>query len=451
MRKYFTIALCLLGAGVMSADRLQEFSCGVGTPGLQEPMLIGIGISPNGKYICGPIENALGFFVASVETGEVRWTFPEEAEDGELRHVDNNGLAIGFDDSGLTYDFTTGEITYLFYPDNVKYILAEDLSADGSTKVGSYVAGGFITEAVVATDGTDDWKPLPLPAEEEYLGDLKGKLGSAAKYVSADGKVILGCLGSFTVPIIWTMNDEGEYEIDMFINRYVKFLDEDADDDSKPLWSISGMYLNLSPNGRYACMVALVKNAADKSVSVPVVYDIQEKKLIIYDEDQKINIMGAEDYPLFPTAIADNGTFIGTIGNPAANRLSSFIMRAGKTQAENFNDAFPSYAEKLGIAEGNGFNIPTGLSADASLILGYTFYSADYNTSFEEDPAYYLTYVIHDDYEYPDTAVEDIPAEAADATVEQIFTLDGRRTNTLTKGVNIVRMSDGTTRKVLLK
>ena len=450
MRKIFTLALGLVCFGMVSADSLQTFNCGIGIPGRQEPALLGLGISPNGKYICGPIENAMGYFVASVETGEVKWTVPEEADEGELRHVDNNGLAIGFDTTAITYDFATGDVSTLYCPDDVKYVLAEALSADGSVKVGSFVGTGFETQAVVAVDGTDDWKLLPMPTEEDLAGTLQeGIKGSSAKYVSADGKIILGCLGSFAAPVLWRLNEAGEYEMDLFIKRFVKLSEGQQGDDSYPLWSVSGMYLNLSPNGRYASMLGLIKDEEGTSIGVPAIYDTVEDKMIIYDEPQEINIMGAENFPLYPTAIADNGTFIGSIGQPVVGTIGSFIMRAGKTQAENFLTAFPSYQEMLAASDGN--NVPTGISADASLILGYTFYSADFTTSEEEDPAYYLTYVIHDDYKYPDTAVEEISADVTEATIEGIYTLDGRRSGNLVKGVNILRMSDGTTRKILRK
>ena len=133
---------------------------------------------------------------------------------------------------------------------------------------------------------------------------------------------------------------------------------------------------------------------------------------------------------------------------PVVGTIGSFIMRAGKTQAENFLTAFPSYQEQLAASDGN--NVPTGISADASVILGYTWYSDDFTTSDEEDPAYYLTYVIHDDYNY-NAAVDEIAADVTEATIEGIYTLDGRRSGNLVKGVNILRMSDGTTRKILRK
>ena len=89
--------------------------------------------------------------------------------------------------------------------------------------------------------------------------------------------------------------------------------------------------------------------------------------------------------------------------------------------------------------------MPTAISADGRYISGYAYYATDW---FDDSPAYYVTYII-------DTkggaGVDEISAGAVDATPVAIYTLDGKRVNEMTKGINIIRMSDGTTRKVIRK
>ena len=176
--------------------------------------------------------------------------------------------------------------------------------------------------------------------------------------------------------------------------------------------------------------------------SIPAVYDIQEKTLNPHCEPQAID---PEGYGLFITAISDDGTIVGSIGQPDQGSRGSYILRAGETQAEKFVDAFPAYGELLGEGDFYGFHLPTGMSADGRYISGYCFYSADYN---DDSPAYYTTYLIDT---VTGAGVDEIASEAEEATPVAIYTLDGQRVSELTKGVNIIRMSDGTSRKVINK
>ena len=62
--------------------------------------------------------------------------------------------------------------------------------------------------------------------------------------------------------------------------------------------------------------------------------------------------------------------------------------------------------------------------------------------------------VFFDGKEYvnePVTDAIDSVKDTAGADVESIWTLSGVRSQTLRKGVNVVRMTDGTVRKILVK
>ena len=97
----------------------------------------------------------------------------------------------------------------------------------------------------------------------------------------------------------------------------------------------------------------------------------------------------------------------------------------------------------LGEADVLGQNVPTGISADGQHIVGYAYYSKDYDITSEE-PAYYVTYLISLDGSGVETS-RLTPAEAPGA----IYSIDGRSLSGLQKGLNIVRNADGSITKIL--
>lgn len=443
MKKILTLSLLLLGSGIIRAEALQIFSLGEGTPGIDEPQLMGLGISPNGRYVCGAVEMGSGIFVADCASGGVKWSMAGDAG-GELRHIDNSGVAIGFTDSAVLYSYSNDEVTDLKIPAGVKYILGESLTNDGSMLVGSLVIQGFNTQAAYTTD-REEWICLPFPAEEEMEKLNLQTSVSAAKQVSGDGKVILGYLGSFAAPLVWVKNSEDDYIPDYFPVRYLKADSPELDDPSKELYSISGMYTYLSNNGRYVALMGLIydEDLREKR-SILVVYDVYAKKMKLYKEHQDID---PDCLGLYPLGISDNGTIIGTIGQPMFGSAGSFILKAGSNQAETYVDAFPVFNEKLGEGDRVGLNSPSGISADGRFISGYIYYADDYYTN-DGEAAYYLTYVID---RGEDADVSEISAENPVKGTEEIYSMDGIRRNSLSQGINIVRRSDGTVTKIYKK
>ena len=446
MKKLVTLYLTLALGAQLHAENLQIFRCSEdGIPGQTEPQLMGFSISANGHYVCGSIEQAAGFFSADCLTGEVKWILGGEAG-SELRDVDDNGMAIGFiDNDGVLFSFDSGEVSMIEAPAGIRYVQGESLSNDGTVMVGSFTGQSFNTEAAYSVAG-QPWRTLPVPSDDE-LGNLKENLNrmTAAKFVSADGKVIVGYIGSFRFPTVWTVNADGEYVSDFFPARFVKSIEEDRNDPVKELYGISALYTCMSNNGKYLATIGLIANNENTDTRiVPIVYNIEEKTLKVYREIQEIDETALG---LFPSAIADDGTFIGTVSTPAdpEGNFGAFIMRAGQEQAEWFVDAFPAFAEKFGEADMLGQNIPTDISADGKRILGYAFYSDDYDLM-SAAPAYFLTYVISLDGSGVDqmgSCVQSMP--------EAVYSIDGRKLGRMAKGLNIVRNSDGTVSKILKK
>lgn len=443
MKKVFTLSLAFALSASMFADSLKILSFGEGVPGIDEPDLEGLAISPNGEYICGSAGYGMGLFVASNVTGAIQFKVCDDPDEGgELRDVDNYGNAIGFTTTGCIFDFANGEETSFLIPEKCRDVLGEGITADGKMIVVSVAGQSFVTNAAYSFDRMT-YNYLPVPTREE-MGALWSRTdGSAAKKVSADGKVILGHMGNFGQPIIWTRNADGTYEYDFFPARYVKVTDEDFESDEKPLWALSAMYVSLSRNGRYAAFVALINDKDGNPLNIPVVYDVVNRTLKMYDEKQAIDVKGVGLYPL---AIADDGTFVGCVGTPYFNSYGSFIWKAGEANAELFREKYPAYAKELATADELGFDIPTGMSADGRYIVGYTYNSEEFYD--EETPGYYLTYVIDRE---DDCLVEDVITEGKDSVPAAYYSIDGQRRNDLTPGLNIVLMNDGTTRKVFVR
>lgn len=441
MKKVFTLSLALAICGLGFADTVKVLSCGIGIPGQQEPQLQGLGISPNGKYVCGSIETGVGIFIADMESDEVIYTIATGDEGGELRHIDNNGLAVGIYENGITYSFQTETVTELPIPEGYRSSLCEDITEDGSMIVGSLSGGNFETHAAYKI-GDGEWQLLPTPTEEEICGLNVRYETSAAKQVSGDGKVIFGFLGSFTIPIVWVRNDAGEYEYNFFPAKYLKLTEDDIDNEERPLYGISAHYLDVSNNGRYLSMLGIILINND-AFNVPVVYDLEADELIVYAEPQEIDESLAG---LYPTSIDNDGTFIGCIGTPYFRSVGSFIWKKGEPAAQLFTEVFPEFAKIFAESDSLGFNIPTCMSADGRYIMGYTYVSDDFYD--QSSPAYYVTYVIDRDGV---SGVETVSGEAGAVQPKAIFDINGVRHNELTKGVNVVLMSDGSVKKVIKK
>ncbi|MDE6478627.1 MAG: hypothetical protein K2L45_00025 [Muribaculaceae bacterium] len=439
MKKLFTFCFAVaLGASVY-AEEIKVLSVGSSIYDSLYYQLYGEAISADGRYVCGSVNFGVGLFVADAVSGEVKYQNPDmETEGCELRGVSNTGIATGFTMYGVTYSFEEDKIVDLEGPVNTRGVLGESVTNDGEILVGSILASS--TQAAYSKNG-GAWTRLPLPPVEEIL-QLYPSVpdASAAKKVSGDGKVILGFIADFGVPCVWTLNDNGEYEADLFPLRFLKLTDADLNDDKKPLSGVSAHFLHISNNGRYVALRGFIPKNEDEYTPVALVYDTQDKSIRVYPEVQEIDALGLG---LFPLGIADDGTFIGTVGAPSFDSCGSFIMKAGKTQAEMFVDAFPKFDDRYGPSDLYGFNIPTGITADGRYILGYTYYSEDYDDP--DIPAYYETYILD---RGEDAAVGNVSVENNSPA---IYSIDGRSLKEMTKGINIIRNSDGSVRKVMVK
>lgn len=424
------LALCLS----LGAETLKTLSY-EGGPGVGSLELAGMGLSPNGRFVCGMIGYGEGFFAMDLESGVCNYKFEL---DSELHNIDNNGLAIGYlGDMGVTYSWN-GEMAELNAIDaSCKYTMGEDLTNDGSVRVGTSVEYGYVTHAAISVNG-GEWTRLPEPPADQ-LGKYTD--GSMAIGISGDGKYIIGHADNFGPIIMWTRNDDGSYEPDALFSRYCA-LDE-SEKDIKPLLDLHAQAI--SNNGLYVLCLASKSvvdgNGDEIKLNFPAVYNTDTREFKFYDELQNID---EKNLGLAGTAIADDGSFVGIIGSMMNANVGCFVMKAGETQAKLFVDAFPQYAEKFEVADKIGNSIPTDVSADGRYILGFAYYSEDLY-----DPTLHvsaLTYII--DNGVTDSAVGSVSMLPVS---EEIYSLDGVRLTELKKGVNIIRMSDGSVRKVIKK
>lgn len=431
MRKIYFLTLALAACSSIHSQELRFLSFGLGTPGLDEPQMLGIGISSDGRYICGVIDNDDGYFIGDLAENKFiyEWTIDEDFG-SELRHVDDNGVAIGYNGPGITFSID-GVETILEVPnDNFSRILGEDISNDGSLLVGSLIGEHYVQRGAYSRNG-GEWTELPAPEPGGYYE-------FTAKYCSGDGKVILGnvgTMGELGPATIWIMNDEGEYESFPIYDKYMVMSNDDLDNDEKLFLALSPS--NVSNSGEYVLMRGTLK---DMQVSVPVVYNTKTKELTIWEELQNIDVYS---YGVWPTAIADDGTIIGNLGVPFMSP-AGFILKPGETQAQTFAQAFPAYAKIFNNADGKFGHEPTDISADGRYIIGFIFYDEDSADS--SAPAYYRTYIIDTQAE---NGIDEISVSDINAIPEAIYSIDGKQVPTIRKGLNIIRMRDGSVKKVI--
>lgn len=123
-----------------------------------------------------------------------------------------------------------------------------------------------------------------------------------------------------------------------------------------------------------------------------------------------------------------------------------FIMKAGETQAQMYVDAFSEYAEIFEFLDMCGYHMPADISADGNRIIGNGWYSPSEDPYADDTLFYFMTYVIDRGV---DSGGQSNGNELNDAVPTEYFTIDGLRIEAPVKGLNIIRMSDGSIRKAI--
>lgn len=136
------------------------------------------------------------------------------------------------------------------------------------------------------------------------------------------------------------------------------------------------------------------------------------------------------------------GTINKYIGFNLVNNGNDFI-NVTKLRAINPNTeqvmATSTDKNLLGwLGNGDSFNLQVTIHEDISLIYEWT-----YQYKGQE-------YIFRSDVEYP-SKVDSIINEDTNSSINEIYRLDGTKHNNITRGYNILKMSDGSIRKILVK
>lgn len=430
---FFTAMAMAVGVSAQSLRFIQlEGQVGMSVPGLMVES-----ISPDGKYFCGTLQYGMGYFIGNAQSDpfDILWNISEDDFGAELRHVSNTGVAIGYDGPGITFDMEDVKTELDPPSDSYEYVLGEAISSDGSLLVGS-LCSSFFTEPAYSVD-YGEWNFLPIPSDEER--GIWANHGVTAKFVSGDGKVILGGMGPLGPAILWIMDENGEYQIVPLYSEYTA-MQRDEDPKEFSVFRPAG----LSPNGRYVLITASYSDGIGGFV--PVVLDLETNELTPYDE---VKVVEGYVIGLTPTAIADDGTFIGIVGVPGLN-LGGFIMKAGEYESELLADAYPQFAEDFALMDMLSDHTPTGISADGRYIVGAAWFSEEFKNP-DVEPSkvepYYTSYLL-DRGESAD--VKGLQTESVASSSAEYYTLDGVRISDPRGGI-FIRLQDGKATKVAIK
>lgn len=379
-------------------------------------------ISANGKYVTGRYTDNVTGFVGDWKTETRQTAATDEAEEVTwFYNVTDEGLALGYVGSQAATLSIDG--TYKQYGDSS---IIKDAVADGSLLVGNEYHNPYMYTHACTWDAEGNRTALPEPTDE-WLGF--SNFGTSAEFVSADGSVIVGTLVDdfFADPlVVWHRNLDGvTYSVDPSLSKK----------NYAATWDSTAPYFvfkptGLSDNGQW---VALMVQDAEYNNGIA-------RYNLLTDELQVAYAEGYAD--IFGAGIADDGTMVGYYYGGAA-----VIWKAGEETFQTLSEAFPSIA-KLAEFDQNGDHGAFQISADGRYIVGQGYETA------EEEGAYNIcrSYVLDTQYDGEgETTAISTTGSVKTATTTARFNANGQRINNRQRGLNIERMSDGSTRKVVVK
>lgn len=404
-------------------------------------------MSPNGKYVAGSNSSTYGGFIFNLENDQMVNFDVNPAEDEnvdvdlQIKAIANSGLAVGWNGPASTFDFSTQKCTTFGATDQFLF--------NGISPSANYIVGArYDSEQPEGTpcvfhDGTP--RDLPLPSNS-FLGYESA--GAAALSVADNGTVSGYFVDDMATrpATTWALLNDGATFFPYPISR--PYFAPTAES-SKPYAMFSCDQTTISPNGKWL-VINYEKYVGDGSVIGTARYNLQTDEVEFFspdEEDERFAEVGAEVYGF---SIADDGTVVGFYGGAYGPRIG-FLWKAGETDIQRLATAFPG-ATRLADYDEGYFNTPSAISADGRYIAGFAYISPED----QDEDEYYLSWVL--DTQDPDaagsaTAVAPIVVKDKDkvAKIKALYSLDGAQRNTLSKGINILRMSDGKSLKKLVK
>lgn len=405
-------------------------------------------MSPNGKYVAGSNSSTYGGFIFNLENDQMVNFDVNAAEDEnvdvdlQIKAIANSGLAVGWNGPASTFDFSTQKCT--------TYGATDQYLFNGISPSGGYIVGarydGDQPEGTPCVFQNGSPLDLPLPSNS-FLGYESA--GAAALSVADNGTVSGYFVDDMATrpATTWALLNDGATFFPYPISR--PYFAPTAES-SKPYAMFSCDQTTMSPNGKWL-VINYEKYVGDNgSVIGTARYNLQTDEVEFFspdEEDERFAEVGTEVYGF---SIADDGTVVGFYGGAYGPRVG-FLWKAGETDIQRLATAFPG-ATRLADYDEGYFNTPSAISADGRYIAGFAYISPED----QDEDEYYLSWVL--DTQDPDaagssTAVAPIVVKDKDkvAKIKALYSLDGARRSSLSKGINILRMSDGKSLKKLVK
>ena len=394
-------------------------------------------VSPNHRYVAGPAYNietgAYGMFVYDIETDNYAVEAALDDFGADIREVNNDGVATGYNEQACFFNIN-GTVDY-FYAEEEMSTIARDASDDLSVAVGCYyLTTGYLTTACVWKDGNR--MDLPVPTDEELGFETNG---SSAYYTNSDGSVIVGyVVDNFSTNplLVWRLQDDGTYECDPVCTRYFS---PDGDVEGRPYIMFSPQ--GFSRNGRYVSLNLSVYDEATEWFTEQYLgrLDLETGTLEEYRADGNGEI--AANSEMTASQVSDNGTIIGYVSSggwgPMQQR-NAMIWQKDKTP-RLLATMCPDVKE-IALYDEVGFNTAIDITPDGRYIAGFAY----------DDTYNYKSFLLDIGSEAAGVKAVKV-ADDEDVVEVARYAINGTRLGAPVKGVNIVKMSDGTVKKVIVK
>lgn len=389
-------------------------------------------ISPNHRYVAGPAfdmsTGMMGMFVYDVETGDYAVKPANDDYGADIREVNDDGVATGYN-SQACFLHLDGTVEYIEAEEGIT-TQARDASDDLSVVVGcTYPTDGFNTTACVWVDG--EKTDLPVPTDEELGFETNG---SVAYYTNSDGSVIAGYVvdNYSTNPLlIWRLQDDGSYVCDPVCTRYFS---PNGDMEGRPYVMFAAQ--GLSRNGRYVSLNVMDASSGLYEQRIGRL-DLETGEVETYVADGSGDIQANAE--MQATQVSNDGTIIGwSLAGSWAMQVRSAVIWYKGEDPKLLSNVVPD-VEEIANFDSLGFNTVIDITPDGRYVVGFAM----------DEMSNYKGYVL--DLGTASSAVNEVVKEDAEAYEVARYAINGTRLQAPTKGINIVKMSDGTTKKVIVK
>lgn len=473
MKKLYTLGLAALMA--TAAANAGEPVATVIEGGMPYQGFMPLDISSNGQYVSGSCF-LWPMFTSVWQEQKTKVYLPDDGSifeefGGVLGGINDQGLAAGYDDLGaVIVNANTFEIQHIdLYDDeaNIRSGFFNDINNDPDLQIVVGMAytmravdqyrdypqtnmRNITTQAAYWENGKGHLLPMPTVKEFNNGVDSIYFKGSQALAVSDDGKVILGVIDDRLVTRVmcyWTRNEQGTYD---FHDTYKTFWSDIRDKNQKPYSVFRGDAL--SADGRFISLFLNpnITGTGGKYVNQIGIFDVETGEIIkIVTSDGTNNIPPNSKLDVYYHGIADNGTIAGNTYT-YDGCYSPFILHFDDEQPTLFYEAFPTvdlFADMY-EAENGGDNKVSAITPDGRYITG-----CGWMVDKRYGIGYYVGYVLDtdsSDNSKPDNGVDAIGTDP-DAVPVEYYNVAGQRLSAPAIGLNIVRYSDGTSRKVIVK